>query len=316
MASVAPLMVAESAQASSPHVPTANSHRMAYRLATWLMDYCWVFMWLYTADSVYRRGADEAAPFKFTILAHVTHMALFAVITDVRDIIYMVAFPSTVIPAVKARGHPKAPLLEILRMTVKTVATVTGVLWSLDVTGLGYWTPIVVGSFWETLFNVQSLVLEAYAVWIIKDIVSMGILHPWMHRPANYWMHKTHHVSFTKNMSAVYGYDFDTLDLLLENSSGLLFWLPLRYFLLGTARVHLGVFIVVVWLDSSCHSANPYTATLLNPLLDYWLRPVVAHSLHHALINSHYTLVPWHAFLGRGQDDVEHYNRLFDTDVD
>jgi len=243
-------------------------------------------------------------------------MVLFAFITDVRDIIYMAVFPSNIIPAIKSSGHPKAPLLEILRMTVKTVATVTGVLWLLGAAGFAFWSPVFTGTLWETFVNIEYLLTEAYVVWLLKDIVSMAGVHSWMHQPANYWIHKSHHVTFTKNMSAVYGYDFDTLDLLLENSSGLLIWLPLRYFLLGSAQIHLGVFIMVIWLDSSCHSANPYTATLLNPLLDYWLRPVVAHSLHHALITSHYTLFPWQALLGRGKDDINKYNQLFDTDID
>jgi len=190
------------------------------------------------------------------------------------------------------------------------------VMWSLVMSGITYWSPVFTGDAKETTINILSLLWEGYLLWWLKDLGSMYLFHEKMHSPKWYWLHKFHH-SITKEMINFYGGFFDIVDLLIENAMGTPFLLLLRYLVVGKPEFHLGIYIVVLWLDYSVHMCNPYNAQFLNPVLDYTFRVSVCHSMHHALANDYYQLMPFHHILpGARAKDLERFNKLFDTTLD
>jgi len=252
-----------------------------------------------------------------TVLRNLVFVVAFTAAADIRDIFYMLTFPATVVSRFKSQaGHPIRPLLEILTFTAKAVLILAGVMCNLVFMGVAFWTPIFTDSLAETIINIFWRIFEGYAIWIFKDALSMAVLHEWMHRPQFYSWHKYHH-SITKEMSQMYGANFDTVDLMIENASGTLFLLPIRWMLFGDPAFHMASYIIVFWMDYTCHSANPYTATFLNPILDYCFRPNVCHQLHHAVINDYFNLLPiWQLWPSKRQKDLEAYNKAFETDID
>jgi len=294
--------------------PTAHNF---YRVFTWVCDYCIMAFALYAAD---RTFTNEELPGrsaeKLTLLRNFLYVVGFIVLLDVRDIVYMCFFPSTIISKYKTQGHPLRPIHDIFLSSIKASVILAAVMSNLTFLGAVFWSPVFVDSFAVTATTIGWRIVEGYALWVFKDITSMYFLHALMHTPKWYSMHKYHH-SITKEMSQAYGGYFDVLDIMLENAFGVLILLPLRYLLYGDASFHMMSYIVVFWLDFTSHSANPYTATFLNPILDYLMRPNVVHNLHHAVINDYFTLIPfYHISPARRKADLEVYNSKFETEID
>jgi len=290
------------------------------RCLTWPVNYAYFLAIMYIADTLFANHSDlKDTTSRLTWLRHFAVLAIGPLFgSQILDVICMAILPESIIPKAKLQPFEKAKSLPVLGYDqVRLLCTIVTVSWLLGPLGIAYWTPVFMGSALEVAWTIQKFVLEAYAVWLLKDITSMYFVHRWMHNiPSMWWLHKYHH-TYTKEMSFPLGFSFDILDLLLENASGLLFWLPIKYALTGDATLHVGVYLCVIWFDHTTHMANPHTATLLNPLLDYMFRANVNHQLHHVIINGHYTLFPGHHLLPSSrQADLDHYNKVFNTKID
>jgi hypothetical protein len=154
-----------------------------------------------------------------------------------------------------------------------------------------------------------GVLIESYAQFlgtlILRDIFGMFPFHTWMHQKA-YHLHKRHH-SHTKDINTFNAAEIDFLDVFLENGIGSLLSIVLLP-LFGKTFL-LPAFILFIWHDTGVHSLNPYSPVLMNPVLDYFLRPTISHNLHHILTNSHYVIIPVHHLIGNGREkDIQLYN--------
>jgi len=160
------------------------------------------------------------------------------------------------------------------------------------------------------------VLLESYGQFIVtlilRDLFGMLPFHIWMHKKA-YHLHKRHHM-YTKDINVLNSAEFDILDSFLENGIGAT--LAVFLFQMVGKTYLMPAYIFFMWHDIGIHSLNPYCPVLLNPILDYILRPTVSHNLHHIMINSHYIIFPVHHLFGDGRDkDIQLYNEKMDTQV-
>lgn len=122
---------------------------------------------------------------------------------------------------------------------------------------------------------------------------------------------------------------FDVADAVLENLIGPVFILLIKFLMdpTKTPVIDMSALIFMSFCDFNTHSLCPYTLHFYFPPFDVMLKPVVSHSLHHALNMGHYTIFPLHQLKGVFQYDnrsktnidgsLEHdwktYNRVFKT---
>lgn len=125
---------------------------------------------------------------------------------------------------------------------------------------------------------------------------------------------KLHHT--TKRNVTTFNFVFiNWLDLFFENVVGFGIAAALKYAVLGEGLL-VPAFLLQIWTDVMCHSANPYTAAFLNPLADCIFRATIAHNLHHAVNKGYYTVIPFHhIFASERRADVEQFNKLMATSV-
>jgi len=279
-------------------------------VACWIVDYAFVFAIFNFADHVYHGSAQA------TLFQHCLFFFTWIIgIQMLREFVFTNILPSTVIPKVKVNPFKVASLPSIIFEDVRATAALIGVSFCLTFAKIAYWQPIFVGSFSENFWRFETFLLEGYAIWILKDIFSMSIIHRLMHTPRFWWIHKHHH-TYTKEMSYYLGATFDVADVLLENAAGLVVWIPMKYFLYGDYTLHLAPYFLVVWFDITCHSSNPFSANLLNPVLDWIFRANVNHNLHHAVINGHYTLFPAHHIVpSMRHADLAAFDKHFGTEI-
>jgi len=167
------------------------------------------------------------------------------------------------------------------------------------------------------LSTAAVLSFEYWAIGLIKDNVCLRLFHHWMHLPNMHWTHKTHHVS-TRSMNLFNAYAVDYIDVIIENLCAVVIGVLLNKVLFGVAEMHLGTFFFLLWTDATIHSANPWGVSVFNPILDYYMKPTICHSLHHAEPSrpKHFTFYPWSHLWGTSMaQDVAEYNRLLGTHV-
>lgn len=174
--------------------------------------------------------------------------------------------------------------------------------------------------------------LEWFVLNMVKDYISMSILHelmhtiPWLYKN----LHKTHHLP-GKEINALNLAYFDVMDIVIENAVAPLM-MQTCYRLCGLPpHVHWVTVFLLGVVDFQIHSVSPYTVCFSNPILDYVMNANIAHNLHHALHNSHHRVWPLHQLgLGENPDpedkrkngkasrgsknkDMAYYNRVFGT---
>jgi len=289
------------------------------RLLTWTVSYVYFFGIMSMADRLFANYSDLSdTTSRLTWLRHAALLAAGPIVaSQLLDYASMSLLPQSIIPQAKTQPFEKAKSLSAVGSDqLRVLVTIATVSWALGPAGIAYWTPLFQGTVLDIAWSIQKLILEGYVIYLIKDVTSMYFVHRWMHTwPSLWWLHKYHH-TVVKEMSATLGTTFGTLDLLLENASGLLFWLPLKYALTGDATMHFGAYICVVWIDHTMHFANPHMPSFLNPVLDITFRGIVNHQLHHAVINEYFTLIPFHHIWSSArQADLQRYNKIFGTEI-
>jgi len=167
-------------------------------------------------------------------------------------------------------------------------------------------------TFWETYLEIS---LQYWAMTFLKDFTSLKFLHPWMHKPENYWIHKNHH-KVHHELNVLHTYRIDRIDVFLENAIGPVLLVIFQYLLLGKTSVHLLAFFFLNHHDAVIHSVNPYTVVHFNPIIDFYFKPNIEHNLHHITQEDYYMFNSWRHFDRKLLEaDVAKYNELLGTNV-
>lgn len=99
--------------------------------------------------------------------------------------------------------------------------------------------------------------------------------------------------------------------------SGPIFLCTANYFMTGSVKFHVFALIFNLYTDSTIHSANPYTWSIMNPFLDYFMKPNITHHLHHMLLHGNYNIYPWYHLYdpARRQHDIDRYNNHLNLNI-
>jgi len=160
----------------------------------------------------------------------------------------------------------------------------------------------------------MKIAIEYWGITLLKDYTMMYFVHPWMHKPENYWMHKHHHLVGVE-VQANHGFSISNLDAFIENDIGLFLFFFVQWLITGQISCHLASFYMVGWHDIIVHSLNPYSIVHFNPLLEYYIKPTLEHNLHHMIQRDYYVFNSFrHLFSTERRDqDLAKYNELCKT---
>ena len=125
-----------------------------------------------------------------------------------------------------------------------------------------------------------EITVQYWGMTLLKDFTTMKFLHPWMHKPKNYWIHAHHH-KIGIELNAFHTYRIDFIDAFIENLIGPFLYVLSQYIFGGKLEVHFIAFLFTAWADTFVHSVNPYCIIHFNPILEYWCKPNLEHNLHH-----------------------------------
>ena len=153
---------------------------------------------------------------------------------------------------------------------------------------------------------------ETRSALIITDFV-MHHVHHWMHEKA-YFLHKRHHKG-TYDLTSFLAPSFDLLDLFLEFGAAVPVLIFCKQLLGLEGKIHLLTHNLLVLSGFQHHSGNPYAVYLFNPVLDYFARSPLCHSLHHAMPKGHLLSLNYAHFFHKEarQNDIVLYNRHMKT---
>ena len=168
-------------------------------------------------------------------------------------------------------------------------------------------------TFLETYFQVA---MEYWIMVLIKDWAVLAILHPLMHKPENYWIHKYHH-SFGVEVQAHHAFSIDFLDLIIENNIGFFLYFFFQWLILGKVEVHILSILYLGGHDIKIHSLNPYASVHCNPIMEYWHKPIIEHNLHHMIQRDYYVFDSFrHIWDSKKFDyDLAKYNEICKTKI-
>jgi len=180
--------------------------------------------------------------------------------------------------------------------------------WHNAASGIMYWRPI---SF--CLHDYAEIIGTFYIFQILKDI-GLIVIHKKMHESKwAYQYHKEHH-TVGKNAQALMAYHVDFLDLFAENLVSPFLYAILCNCIGVNPASHFYTKSFSGFMDIQIHSANPYSITFINPILDYFVMSNVAHQIHHAVRDDNYTFIPYHHLIpGRRQKELEKYDEIMET---
>jgi len=157
--------------------------------------------------------------------------------------------------------------------------------------GMGRLYFFPVGLDWRTF---KEVFCAFWAMALLKDYISNYYLHTWMHKSKwAYRFHKQHH-TVKKNAQSLMAYNAGAVDLILESGCAPYLLHAFQYLLGYSIGIHLYAVELSVFLDIGIHSANPFSCSLFNPVLDWLFWGNVAHSIHHTLQHENYVFIPLH----------------------
>lgn len=172
-------------------------------------------------------------------------------------------------------------------------------------------------------FVVDSLILYSniyidFTIMILTKELQLEFFHNWMHNPIRHFpkswnmgiskLHKLHHKT-TTDVSLMSGFYVNFFDVVLENLAAPILIFVLKYYMGYEAKMNLISFLMLVIFDMHCHSVNPYTQAFYNPVLDYLMKPTIAHCLHHVYPRTNHRQVPLHhLWYEYRKSDFEKYN--------
>lgn len=159
-----------------------------------------------------------------------------------------------------------------------------------------------------------EITIQYWGMCFLRDFTSMKYVHPWMHDPKNYWIHKYHHKA-SKELNAFHTYKIGAIDGVLENFIGPFIYVILQYLVIGKFAVHFLAIRFTGWADSNTHSANPYSIIHFNPFFEYFCKPNLEHNLHHIIQQDYYMFNNNMFQLQEIEEDVKKYNEECGTKI-
>lgn len=290
------------------HGNPINSRRtvILLKVGTAIFDYTGVIIALLSLSRW--GGGDTLDP-----LWWACNFGLIPLYSTLRDELMIKVLGKWISPLKAAAGTNMADVMCAIKIDI-FVSAVIYTLVALDIarfpkiTGIGDWIHI-----WA----------EFIAITFIKDVTSMHFLHDWMHKGYAYQaFHKRHHMNARSNTKSFHAWQFDCLDVAIENSFGPII-LSMVYKMLGVSSegqsllglppIHLGAFVLSIIADTNLHSANPYTVYFYNPILDHFMNANICHQLHHSINAGYLTTIPFHHLIEGKQKDMQKYNMYCKT---
>lgn len=311
------------------------------RYATWWFDYFYVWWGIYYLDAligddnILKRDGTAFTPVYFwkDDLADVRNACVVAALVSLLFFIgaYIREFIMVYIWQKRLAAAKVKMILGFGNMRIWLWTTITGCFATSIVamgvaSGLFYWTEILLD--WNSYYIV---IVEYIIMSIGKDIFSMRLMHPIMHKSKR--LHMWHHIhhSFKDDTTAWSTFTIHPFDITIENGSGPTLLLIFKFIIQSLYHgkpvlpsIHLAAYIFVSITDISIHSSNPFSVVYFNPLLDWMFLSNIAHALHHCPKQfrdiwgfQYYTQWPWHQiYPSKRKADIERYNEHFDTNFE
>jgi len=150
---------------------------------------------------------------------------------------------------------------------------------------------------------------------LLKDFTALKFIHPWMHKPENYWLHSQHH-KIHQELNAIHSFRIDKLDVFFEQAFGLVLLMLFQLLIYRSISIHLCAVFFTGYHDLVLHSVNPYSVVHFNVILDYFCKPNLEHNLHHIIQEEYYMFNSFRHFNRKVRDeDVVKYNELLGTNI-
>lgn len=280
-----------------------------FKYFTYAFDYFWLFGILSVINYFL---ADQFTPLRVASTVGIFIMGFL------REYLYMGLFPNLI-------GKDKLnfkPTLEWLLSYLKVKIAFALAMGILSYYGLFYWKFINTSLSGFEFIN-DSLVLYRdiyldFTIMLITKEIQLEFFHKWMHNPISYFpkswnqaisrLHKFHHKS-TTDVTLMTGFFVEFVDVILENLAAPIVIFVLKYYMGFDVKMNLIAFLMLVIFDMHCHSVNPYTQAFYNPILDYYMKPTIAHCLHHVYPRTNHRQIPINHFWHESRNnDLKKYN--------
>ena len=291
-----------------------RSSTIIFKYFTFVFDYIWFLGILFTINYFF---VDE-----FTPLKAASTVGIF-ILGFLREYLYIGLFPNLI-------GKDKLnfkPTLEWLFSYLKVKFAFAFAMGILSNNGLFYWKflnneLLGVEFLKDTLLLYFDIYIDFMIMLLTKEI-QLEIFHNWMHNPISYFprswnqsiskLHKFHHKS-TTDVTLMSGFFVDLFDVVLENLAAPVVIFIFKYFSGFEVKMNLISFLMLVIFDMHCHSVNPCTQAFYNPILDYFMKPTIAHSLHHVYPTTNHRQLPFNHFWEKNRNnDLKKYNNAHKT---
>ena len=287
---------------------------LIFKYFTITFDYFWLLGILFTLDYFL---SD-----KFTPLRVASTVGIF-ILGFLREYLYLGLFPNLI---AKDKLNFK-PTLEWLFSYLKVKIAFALAMGLLCYCDLFYWNFINKSlkgiDFLKDTLQLYCDIYIDFSIMLITKEVQLEFFHNWMHHPISYFpkswnqaiskLHKFHHKS-TTDVSLMTGFFVNFLDVILENLAAPIVIFILKFYMGFEVKMNLISFLMLVIFDMHCHSINPYTQTFYNPILDYFMKPTIAHCLHHVYPKTNHRQIPINHFWEEDRDnDLKKYNNVHKT---
>mgnify|MGYP001186645211 FL=1 len=254
--------------------------------------YCVDFLYFIAIFTIFDRIiGDHFTPVKAAGTFLVTWFAVL------RDICIIKCLPWLVPKAVSIEA-PRDLLLQFGKIHV----TFMSAMGLMQYTGVAYW-------------EISWIAYIEFVFMLLIKEVQLNIFHAWMHkRPPKSAidkefkrMHSMHHRTNT-NLWVLNAFYTEILDGIFENLLAPVVLIASKYMLGRMPHINLAAFSMLVLFDLNCHSAYPHTLCFYNPL-DFYMKPTIAHHIHHTNPNKNINQIPFHHFY-RLDKDIALYNKM------
>lgn len=241
-----------------------------------------------------------------TILNSIIFGIISSIYTYSHDPLYCILFPDMIAKVKMNYRYTMKDFWELSRVFIQNMLTII-IAAHFKLIHFNY------TNFSETFIEIS---VQYWAMILLKDYTMMYFLHPWMHKPENYWIHKHHH-KVGLEVQANHAFSIDMLDLFIENQVGLFLFYIISWLIYDCISVHYMSFVFLGWHDIMVHSLNPYSVVHFNPILEYWHKPTLEHNLHHMIQKDYYVFDSFRHLwdINRRDQDLAKYNELCRTRI-
>ena len=287
---------------------------LIFKYFTIAFDYFWLLGILITFDNFLVN--------QFTPLRVATTVGIF-ILGFIREYLYLGLFPNLIS---KDKFNFKLTL-EWLYNYVKVKIAFALAMGLLCHLGLFYWkfinTSLIGIDFLKDSLQLYCHIYYDFLIMLLTKEIQLEFFHNWMHNKISdfpkSWnqaiskLHKLHHKS-TTDVTLMSGFFVNLIDVILENLAAPIVIFLIKFYIGFEVKMNLISFLMLVIFDMHCHSVNPYTQAFYNPILDYYMKPTIAHCLHHVYPKTNIRQIPInHFWIENRNSDLKKYNNAHKT---